>query len=162
MPNASTLVLGLGNSILKDDAVGLVIAEALRDRLQQDETVEVLTAECGGLRLLEVIRGYDRVILIDAMKSADGVPGTLSRHKPSDLKPTHRLTGSHEVSFAHALELGRLVGMGLPREVTVYAIEVDDPFLIEEGLTPGIAQRVPEFVDRILREQFPPRTDVQI
>ena len=52
--------------------------------------------------------------------------------------------------------------MGLPREVTVYAIEVDDPFLIEEGLTPGIAQRVPEFVDRILREQFPPRTDVRI
>ncbi len=55
-----TLVLGLGNPLLGDDAVGLRVAASLRGRLPPD--VELDEDYCGGLRLMERLAGYDRAV----------------------------------------------------------------------------------------------------
>ena len=72
-----TLLLGMGNPILCDDAVGIRLAGAVAERLGPRPGLDVVE-ECsvGGLNLLEVIAGYDRVVVLDSIMTGDGVPGT--------------------------------------------------------------------------------------
>ncbi|MBI5828855.1 MAG: hypothetical protein HZB20_04795 [Chloroflexi bacterium] len=62
-----TLILGLGNPILGDDALGLRVAALVRQRLPPGSAIEVDEEYWGGLRLMERLVGYDKAILIDAI-----------------------------------------------------------------------------------------------
>jgi len=64
MPNPKTLILGLGNPILSDDGIGLVVAERLKGRVGG---VDVISTPLTGLHLLDLMVGYDALFLIDAM-----------------------------------------------------------------------------------------------
>ena len=61
-----TLVLGVGNPVLTDDAVGLRIAHLIQEA--KPELTAIETAEAG-LTLLELVNGYERVIIIDSIKT---------------------------------------------------------------------------------------------
>ncbi len=63
-----TIVLGIGNPILQDDGVGIHVINELRQHLK-DSRVIVDIAYTGGMNLLDLIRGFDKVILIDAVTS---------------------------------------------------------------------------------------------
>ncbi|GAH17016.1 unnamed protein product [marine sediment metagenome] len=69
-----TLILGLGNPILSDDGVGFCVAGELRGRLSQQE-VTVMETSMTGLSLLDLLAGYDRAIIIDAIQAVGGKAG---------------------------------------------------------------------------------------
>ena len=104
-----TLVLGLGNSILTDDAVGLLVAREVRRRI--GSAIEIAEASVAGFDLLEAFSGYDRVIVIDSIQTPGGSPGAIYRLYPEDLPATERLTGAHEIDLATAIALGRRLGI---------------------------------------------------
>jgi len=66
-----TLVLGIGNPFLGDDGIGFDIAQELA-RVIKDENVDVKDASLPGLNLLELIVGYDKAIIIDAIMTEHG------------------------------------------------------------------------------------------
>ena len=72
-----TLVLGLGNPILSDDGVGLRVARAVESQLSQQE-ITVMETSMGGLSLLDLLTGYDRAIIIDAIQTRGGRGSGLS------------------------------------------------------------------------------------
>jgi hydrogenase maturation protease len=72
-----TLVLGIGNLLFSDDGVGLHIIEKLRE---EDLGVDLKEAS-SGLDILDAVKGYDRVILVDAIRSG-GEPGTIYELSP--------------------------------------------------------------------------------
>lgn len=150
-----TLLLGMGNPILSDDAVGVRLASELRRRLEVRSDLDVCE-ECsvGGLNLLDVIAGYDRVIVLDAVKTAGGIPGHRYRFTLGDLADTLHLTNVHDVNFPTALELGRRLGIPLPApaDVHVVAVEVDDVETFSERMTPALEAAFPRLVDEILGE----------
>ena len=146
-----TLVLGLGNPICGDDGVGIRIAEALKDKVA-DPQVEVAETTAAGLSLLDLMAGYQRIIIIDAIRTRNGVPGQVYRLGPDDLPcPLHCAT-LHDVDLATALELGRRLGMEMPREVTIFAVEVADTTTFLEGCTPDVERAVPEVASLVLQE----------
>lgn len=150
-----TLVLGLGNPILRDDGVGLRVAQALRPRLVGRPGVEVDEDTWGGLRLMERLIGYDRAIVIDAM-SGGKTPGTIEILSPDDL-PTRRSSSLHDTSLPVALELGRQAGAHLPPSsaITLVGIGVEDVIHFGEDLTPKVEGAVPravEVVESVLGE----------
>ncbi len=149
-----TLVLGLGNPILSDDAVGIKVAQGIRERLGERETVDMREANVGGLRILDVIVGYDRVILIDSIKTGNGKPGELYRLNPDDLSFTVRASSPHDVNFATALEIGRQQGLAIPHQIEIYAVEVEENQTFGENLTPEVERVVPDIVESIIGEQF--------
>ncbi len=149
-----TLVLGLGNPILSDDAVGIRVAQELRGRLRDHPEVEVEEANVGGLRILDVIVGYHKLILIDSIKLPEGKPGDLYRLAPDDLGFTARASSPHDVNFATALEVGRRQGLPLPRQIEIYAVGVGANQTFGETLSPEVEKAVPAIVDRIVEEQF--------
>ena len=151
---SSTLVLGMGNPILSDDGVGLLVAGRLRESLLPDH-VEVMQSEVGGLRLLELVRGFTHVIIIDALKSpaeAGREPGEVVRYDARDFKGGHRYGSAHSIGLDTALEVGRQVGYDMPEEVVVFAIEAEDVETFGEELTPAVATAADVVTDLVLRE----------
>jgi len=132
------LILGLGNPILADDGVGIRVARQLQERLADRPGVTVDEASLGGLRLLEVIGGYDRLILVDAIQTTDGQPGQVYRLDTSAFCATLHSGCTHDVDFFTALELGRRMGMHIPEQIEIIAIEAEDVLTFGEACTPAV------------------------
>ena len=113
-----TLVLGLGNHILTDDGVGIYVAREVAARWM-DVGVDFREASVGGLRLLETIAGYDRVILADAIQTRDGQPGDIHRLTAAGLWSSRHAGSTHDLSFGGALILGRSICMSLPADESI-------------------------------------------
>jgi hydrogenase maturation protease len=120
---AAIRIVGIGNQFRGDDAVGLLAARRLRERV--DSSVEVLEAEGDGLALLDLMEGADLVILIDAVKSG-GHPGATIRLDLSKESRWGSLApcSTHAVGIAEAIDLARTLGR-LPKQVILYGIEID-------------------------------------
>ena len=154
MTVAATLVLGMGNPILSDDGVGLLVADRLRESSLPD-SVEVVQSEVGGLRLLELVRGFTRVIIIDALMSpaeSGRHPGEVYRYEAKDFKGGHRYGSAHSIGLDTALEIGHKLGYDMPKEVTVFAIEAEDVETFGEELSPPVAAAA-ERVFALVREE---------
>jgi hydrogenase maturation protease len=143
-----TLVLGLGNPILSDDAVGIRIAQGLEGLVQD----AVGTSEAG-LSLLDYAVGYDKLVIIDSIKTKGGKPGELHKLGLADLKPGMNLSSSHGVDIATALSLGERFGYPMPRQVTIYAVEIADNTTFGEKCTPEVEERIPSIVRQIAEEE---------
>ena len=75
-----TLILGIGNLLLKDEGVGVHVVQALRGRKIPDG-VEVVDGGTFGLDLIDIFAGRRKVIFIDAMLSK-APPATVLRFSP--------------------------------------------------------------------------------
>jgi len=149
----NTLVLGLGNPILTDDGIGVYVVRAVAARWS-GEGVEFQEACVGGLRLLEVIVGYDRLILVDAILTPDGAPGQIHRLSTDDLRKSLHAGSTHDLSFQGALAWGRQIGMALPPDdaITIIAVEAEDVLTFGEALTPALTAALPDAAEAVLAE----------
>ncbi len=141
-----TLVLGMGNPILGDDAIGIVVAGRLKPTLATLPGVDVLEECCvGGLNLLELLEGYDRLIALDSITTTGGIPGTWYAFEACALRETLHLRNVHDANFATALALGRALGMHLPadRDCHIVAVEVGNTMTFSQNLTPGLQAALP-------------------
>jgi hydrogenase maturation protease len=130
-----TLVLGMGNPILGDDGVGIVVARSLEG---QTPGVDVATSAMIGLDLMDLMEGYDRLYVIDAMCTRTGVPGEVRKISEDDGPGTMHLFSSHGLHFFEIMELGRRCGIDMPRLVTVYGIEIGDCVTFVEEISDGL------------------------
>ncbi len=150
-----TLVLGMGNPILCDDRVGLRLTAELRAcSAACSGLVTISDCTVGGLNLLDVVAGFDRLIVLDSIKTAGGKPGSWYYFRGSSLQETMNLSNVHDANFATTLELGRRMGMKLPADddIHVFAVEVADNLSFGESLTPELEEALPEIADEILAE----------
>jgi len=146
-----TLVLGLGNPLLTDDGVGLRVARALRVRLMGRPDVVVEEDYWGGLRLMERMVGYDRSIVIDAMRSGDE-PGTIRRLQVQDMSTQHTAS-AHDANLSTALRFGHRVGASLPDpdDVLIIGVEAADVTTFGEECTPRVNAAIPRVVETVIQ-----------
>ena len=147
---APVLVLGLGNDILCDDAIGLLILRELRTRFAQDKRFAFEETSEMGLALLDFIVGYSRLVLIDAVQIRQHPPGYLYELDAQDLKSLPAFS-PHFLGIGEMLGLGGILGMSMPREVTIFAVEVSDPLTVTTRMTSVLEVRFPTLVDEIER-----------
>lgn len=142
------LVIGVGNPLRGDDAVGLRVAASLRKRLPPWVTVMEATGEV--VSLASCWEGLGRLVIVDAARSG-AAPGTVHRFDARRPLPAHfGSLSSHGLGVASAIEMARALGT-LPREAVVYAIE-GERFGLGEDLSPRAAAAVSLLVDRVLGE----------
>ena len=146
-----TLVLGLGNPILSDDGVGNQVVRELEGRLHQ-QGVTVRETSMAGLNLLELLAGYDRAIIIDAIQTVGGKVGQIYRLGPEALDATRHVASPHDVNFATALALGNKLDLALPKQIVIFAVEVADVSTFSEECTPAVRQAIPVCVEEIIQE----------
>ena len=151
-----TLIIGLGNPILTDDGIGVKVAYAVKDRLplaRQDD-ITVTEASVGGLCLMEMMVGYDRVILVDAIQMPGGQPGAIHCLALDDITsaiPTQHSASTHDMNLSTALEMGRRLGMALPETIEILAVEAEDVLTFGETCTPAVAAAIPVATDLVLQ-----------
>jgi hydrogenase maturation protease len=145
-----TLVIGCGNLLRGDDAVGPVAIRRLLDR-GLPAGVEVADGGTSGMDVAFRMRGAGRVILIDATTSG-GTPGTLYRLSGADVESLPPLEGLnlHSFRWDHALAFARwALKDEYPEEIVVYLIEAGG---LELGapLTEDVEAALERLVDRLL------------
>lgn len=145
-----TIVLGLGNTILSDDGVGVYAARALKDELTG--CADIVEAELAGFDLVELLAGYERAIIIDAIELDGETPGSVFRLAPDDLKITPRLASFHDIDIVTALALGERLGLKMPSEVMIYAVQVEDALTIGERCLPAVEAVIPALTSEIVAE----------
>ena len=149
MQKAKTLVLGVGNEILSDDGIGPKLVNRLKaDLPHSDVCFENICL--GGLEIMEFIRGYQNVIIIDAIKTESGKPGDVYLLSPEHFKETHHLSNFHDVSFLTGLKMSEKLGLEMPEVILIIAVEIVEDTLFSESFSPEIESKY----ERIYNEIF--------
>jgi len=146
-----TLVLGLGNPILSDDGAGIRVAQEVGKQLDDPQITVAETSEAG-LRLLDSIVGYDKVIIIDAVQTEKGQAGQIYRMEPQDFSSAKYLSLPHQINLATSLELGNALNLAMPQKITIFAVEAKDITSFSEKCTPQVERAIPELVKMVLQE----------
>jgi hydrogenase maturation protease len=150
-----TVILGLGNPILRDDAAGLEVVNQLQARLNQEALekchLELKTAAMGGLRILDQLTGCDRAIIVDAIMTGGDI-GQVHKMKPEELRGELHASCVHDLSFTEALKLGHMMGMPLPADIIIYGIEVADPYTVKEGCSKEVLAGVRAATEMIIKD----------
>lgn len=153
-----TLVVGLGNPILGDDGVGWRVIDAL-DGLDHAEA-SLQQACVGGVSLMELLVGYRRAIIVDAVIDPAERPGSVWRRPLSavETRVASHLDSSHDAPLPAAIEAGRAMGAELPTEIEVVGIVIERGDVFAEELSDDVAAAVPvaaATVARALEERRP-------
>jgi len=139
-----TVVLGIGNTILSDEGVGVHAAEALAAAYQIPADVEVIDGGTAGMELLGPLTGVDLLVVLDAVK-AGRAPGSLVTLAGSEVPVFFRSKLSpHQISICDVLAGLEFSGEA-PRDLVLVGCE---PESLELGLemTPTVAAQVPAMV----------------
>ena len=150
-----TIVVGLGNPIMADEGIGVVLVEELSKLAAAgklpDETVEYYDGGCGGMYLLHTIAERKKAILLDCcLMGAE--PGTIRRFTPDDVNSVKQMAhlSLHEVDILKVIELARQIGQ-CPEEIVIFGIE---PVNITQQthLNDAIAEKIPDYIAAIEAE----------
>jgi hydrogenase maturation protease len=136
------VILGVGNPVLTDDAVGLHVAGRAREILGERPDVVVRESERGGLDLVELLEGFDVAVLVDALLAPGRPAGSILRLDVDGAGATTHLHGAHGVDLPTAVALGRRLGVAMPARVWIVGVVVEDALTLGEALTPAVAESV--------------------
>ncbi len=145
----STLIVGLGNPLRRDDGVGVRVAEMLAAQELPDD-VEIVAGGTPGLELVNVMEGWPRVILVDAAEIGRE-PGAFLRFTPEQVwLAEETFLSVHDAGLREALLLAQVLGV-LPPEVVIYGVQ---PASLDwgEGLSPEVEAALPDLTAAIRAE----------
>ncbi|GAB4417912.1 MAG: hypothetical protein Fur0044_13700 [Anaerolineae bacterium] len=122
-----TLIIGCGNLLRGDDAVGPILVRVLAER-GVPPGVRLADGGTAGMDVAFKMRGAGHVIIVDACRTGQP-PGTLYQVPGEELAQLPPITGLnlHAFRWDHALAFGRwLLKEEYPSRITVYLIEAEN------------------------------------
>jgi hydrogenase maturation protease len=121
LTGSHVLVIGVGNEIRADDAVGLHVCRVLKGRLP--DHCNVVENSGDGANLMELWKNSQVTILVDAVRSGTE-PGQVHRYEAHQrpLPATLFQNSTHAFGVPQAIELARAMNQ-LPQTLIVYGIE---------------------------------------
>jgi len=147
-----TIVLGVGNPILKDDGAGIHVIRQLK-KYVKDPDVTLDEAMTGGMNLLDMIIGYEKAILIDTVKMKGAKTGEVRRFSLRDFSSVHS-SNPHDVDLLEAIKLAEKLGeTRIPKEIVIVGISVNETqHVFGEQLSERMAKAVPKAVETVISE----------
>jgi hydrogenase maturation protease len=142
----SARLLCLGNDILADDALGIRVAERLRERMP--ETIDVVSSMESGLRLMDYLIGVPRVVVIDTVQTGSAPPGTIFTLQENDIETTPG-SSAHTIGLFETLALGRKLEFPVARELAIIAVEAADCQTLGGDMDPAVERAIPEVIRRV-------------
>lgn len=140
-----TIVVGIGNPVLKDDSVGIKVARHFEGLV---DTEILMTTD---FKVLDKLLGYERAIIVDGVRLGQE-PGTVLEFDVDDVFFTYTFSGTHNLSLPTTLKIGyELFGDEMPREIRIIAIEVEDVTTFGTECTPAVEAAIPGAVERVKR-----------
>ena len=147
--SSDTVVIGVGNTILSDEGVGVHAARMLQSDLRVPPGVTILDGGTIGLELIPYAASASRVLLLDAMNSGKA-PGTFARMTGKELLGTACGRSVHQLGVADLIAALFLVSSA-PQEIVVLGVQ---PAVTDWGtsLSPEVEAALPSFVEAALEQ----------
>lgn len=137
----NVLILGIGNILQSDDGLGVhVVNEIINMDAGLPENVEVIDGGTAGFDLIPLMRGRDRIIIVDALRT-DDEPGSVYRLGPERCRGGEARISLHEVGIFQVMKTLRLFG--------------DDPEIQIIGIVPGDIDTLAIGVTEPVRRSLP-------
>lgn len=149
------LILGLGNSILSDDAIGLFVVRKAKELLSDlKENIDFKENHSGGFDLLYDINGYHRLLVVDSIVTGKYKPGKCLTFTIKDFEHLTQLNpiNSHSLNLPTTIKMGRKCGYTMPEEFIILGIEAADVTTLSEQLTASVNACVDNVIKRIRKE----------
>ena len=152
------LVLGLGNILLRDEGVGVHVAEQLQKQTLPGN-VEIVDGGTASLDVFLLTQGIDKLVVIDAVR-AGKKPGTIYKAwlKAAELDKLALIFGQdreskislHQVGLIDALACAEKMNCA-PKRIVIIGVEAGE---VDCGLelTEKVKQRIPEIINIVLEE----------
>lgn len=142
------LVLGIGNELLKDDGIGPKLVRKLQNFLPLSN-IDYETSLVGGMECIEIMKGYQQVVIIDGIMSKKGVPGTVYYMTyPLNMNTLH-LSNAHDISFDMSVKLARKLDIPFPEKICIIAVEIVEDREFGETLTEILQERYSEIFSAV-------------
>lgn len=142
--------MGVGNPLMGDDGIGPRVIEMLRSAYRFPDNVDVVDAGTMSFMILDLLRGIDRLIIIDAVDGTDHEPGTVFRMTPEEIAPNQVAHSLHDTRLIDVLQAADLMG-SCPETIAI-GVQID---LIKEWvleLTPLLEASLPLAAGAVLDE----------
>jgi len=140
------LILALGSDIVMDDAVSIILAKDLK-QLFPDFKLEILPV--GGIGLIESISGFDLVVIIDTLISADANPGEIILFSDLQSVRTLHLQNPHDVDFYSSIRLAEVTGYWIPEKIVVLGVRIKQQLLASLVPSPWIREKYSQMIEQI-------------
>ena len=148
---SKTLLLGIGNPIRTDDAIGVMVAREVSKLRLPDVDVEEIAAS--GIEVMELMLDYEKVVIVDAIMLPDGKPGEIMKLEEGDFSSTVHGASPHGVNLSTAIALGRQTAPSrMPKQIVFYAMQAEDVDTFSESLTTRVRENLPSLIDTVVRE----------
>lgn len=149
----TTLVLGIGNTLLTDEGIGVYVIRYLAQRYPHLPDVDYMDGGTLSFTLAEPIAAADGLITVDAAR-LDAPPGSVRRFEGEEMDRflQGKRSSVHEVSLADLLDMARLTG-DLPERRCLIGIQ---PSAMGWGdqPTPEVEAAIPEAAKLVLDTLF--------
>jgi len=144
------LVLGLGNILLTDEGVGVHAVEDFEQRYIVPEGVDIVDGGTSGMDMLDMMTDRDHIIIVDAVRT--GAPPATVVHLAGDEVPAFFRTkiSPHQLGLSDVLATLTIMDREPGGITLIGAVPVDMGTAL--GLSPAIAEKVPEMVDLVVTE----------
>jgi hydrogenase maturation protease len=144
-------IIGIGNVLAEDDAVGPHVVRVVEARWALPEGVELLDAGTPGYDLTAFLAGLDAAVLVDAVR-AQGAPGEIRTYDKASLLERGPILAlsPHEPGVREALLNAEFMGVSPPDVRLVGVIPARTGTGV--GLSPAVRAAVPEAAARVVRE----------
>lgn len=149
---ALTIILGLGNPILSDDSVGLRVVDKIEEILSPINNVDFSKVASSGIEILDIISGYNRLILIDVIKTGMAEIGTINKYDVLDFKNSIHLSSPHQLNFPSVIEFAKKIGIPIPEVIDIFTIEVEDIYTFAEECSSKIKKKIPKIAKEIIKQ----------
>jgi hydrogenase maturation protease len=141
------LILFLGNAMLSDDRIGLILGEMLKEKLEsQGYEVEIL--ERAGFSLIDYLENRDEAVIVDSVRTGRHHVGQVVCMNLDDLEQYAPFT-PHYVGISETLRLMRQLDLNPPRHLHILAIEVEDAYTISENVSEKLKGRLNSLAQEI-------------
>jgi hydrogenase maturation protease len=145
-----TLILGIGNLVMSDDGVGVIVVQRLQREYRLPPEVTVMDGGTLGLDILPHLEGIERLIVVDALNTGKA-PGSCVRLAGNEIPlALETKLSPHQMGLKDLLTVSLLMGHA-PKEMVLIGVQ---PGCIEMGteLSPAVEVRIETMLESILSE----------
>jgi len=146
----SVAVLGLGNTLMRDDGVGARVLDELARRYRLPPTVVLIKSDAPMARLAAELEGVGYLVVVDAVRGGRA-PGTIHCSGTETITSPRRVThSSHGMGLAEFFAL--LTALGRCPEIRIIGVEAGE--LNDAGLelSGPVAAALPRAADAVVEE----------
>lgn len=150
-----TAILGFGNPVRSDDAIGVEVIKSLEKHLTNDEDVTLFDMGTSAFEVLFKLKGHDKIIMVDAVINSGHEVGSVFKVPAMELASEPEedpMVFLHSMKWDQALSYARkIMREEFPTDIEVYLIAVEDTRL-EIQLSDSVKEAGEKVVQKILED----------